>query len=77
VQAAGAAMNDPDILLIIHPHADGPAEQPVVGERLGPQRVNLEHRRDHGGALRLGAALEECLAQAERRDAAGERQAGH
>ena len=37
-------MNDPDVVLGIDRHADDPAEDPVVRQRLRPQRIHLEHR---------------------------------
>jgi len=42
VEAAGAAMNDPDVILFIGPQTDGPAEQPVVGEWLWPERIDFK-----------------------------------
>ena len=72
MQPAGAAMDDPDVVLLVDPDADGPAEQPVVGQRLRPQRIDLEHRRGDTRALRLGLALQHRLADAERHDGRGE-----
>ena len=43
VEPAGAAMDDPDIVLLVDPHADRPAQQPIVGKRLRPERIDLEH----------------------------------
>ena len=38
-------MDDPDVIARIHRHADGGAEDPVVRQRLGPERIHLETRR--------------------------------
>ncbi len=45
-------MNDPDVVVGIDPHADGLAEHPVIGKRLGPKRIDLEPGR-HDAALGL------------------------
>ena len=58
VQPARAAMNDPDVVLLIDPHADGPAEQPVIRQRLRPQRIDFEHRRLDGASLRVRLILQ-------------------
>ena len=58
------AMNDPDVILAIHRHADRLAEYPVVGERLGPERVDLEPRRR--GDCRLHAISEDALSHSQR-----------
>src|SRR4051812_44809564 len=68
MQSPGAAMDDPDMVLLIHPQSDGPAQQPVIGQRLGPQRIDFEHRRLNRAALRIGLVLEHGLADAERGD---------
>ena len=41
-------MDDPDVVLRIDREADRLAEDPVVGQRLGPQRIHFEPRRHHG-----------------------------
>ena len=74
MQAAGAAMDHPHVILLIHPQPDGPAEQPVIRQGLGPQRINLEHRRLHRIALRLGFVLQHGLANGQPGDAQGEHQ---
>src|SRR5688500_3197760 len=51
-EGVGAAVHDPDMILLIHPHTDGVAEQPVVWQRLRPHRIHLEARR-----LRAGTGL--------------------
>jgi hypothetical protein len=56
-------MDDPDIILLVGPHADRHPEQ--AAERLRPERIDLEHRRLHVPALRLGLVLEHRLADAE------------
>ena len=51
-------MNDPHVVLGVDRNPDGHAEQPLVGQRLRPQRVDLEHRGfDHRALLRRGLAL--------------------
>jgi hypothetical protein len=44
-ERGAAAVDDPDVVLGVHRHADGRSEQPVVRQRLGPERVDLEDRR--------------------------------
>ncbi len=44
-------MNDPDMILRVHRDADGLAHDPMVGQRLGPQRIDLEARRGDGGGF--------------------------
>ena len=39
------AMNDPDVILRIDRYADRLAEDPMIGQRLRPQRVHFESRR--------------------------------
>ena len=45
VQRVGAAMDDPDVISRIDRNAGDRPEQPVVRERLRPQRIDLEARR--------------------------------
>ena len=68
VQPPRAAMNDPDVVLLIDPHSDGPAEQPVIRQRLRPQRVDLEHRCLDCAPLGVRLVLQHGLADAERDD---------
>src|SRR5262245_33527888 len=65
-------MNDPDVILLIDPGADRPAQQPIVRKRPRPKRVDLEHRRRHARALRLGLMLQKCLTNTETNHAGGE-----
>ncbi len=59
VEARVATMDDPDVILGIDGHPDRLAEHPVIGQRPGPQRVDLEGGRlDAGGALCRGDPLE-------------------
>ena len=67
-------MDDPDIVLGVDRDADGHAEQPLVGQRLRPQRIDLEDRRFHHRALRDRRVLQHRHADAERRDARGRHQ---
>ena len=71
VQGRRATMDDPHVVLVVHPYADHHAEQPVVGQGLGPERVHLEHRRLHRARLRFGLVLQHGLADAERGDERG------
>src|SRR5258706_1348807 len=68
VQPSRAAVNDPDVVLIVDPHSDGPAEQPMIGQGLRPQRVHFEHRRLDGGSRSAGPVFEKGLAGPERDD---------
>ena len=49
-------MNDPDMALGIHRHADGGAHHPVIGQRLGPHRVHFKPGRHHRGGVENGRA---------------------
>src|SRR5713101_8344726 len=66
VQRPRAAVNDPDVIPIVDPHSDGPAEQPMIGQGLRPQRIHFEHRRLDGGSRRAGPVFEQGLAGPER-----------
>src|SRR5262249_3480698 len=72
VKAAGAAMDDPDIILLVHPCADRPPQEAVVGKRLGPERIGLEDRGRYARSLRIRLLLEQGLADAETDNARGE-----
>src|SRR6267378_5949804 len=65
VQPSRAAMDHPDMVLLVDPHPDGPAEQPVIRQGLRPQRVHFEHRRLDGGS-RGARSVEKSLAGSER-----------
>src|ERR1700676_2533609 len=70
-------MDDPDIVLLIDPHPDGPAEQPIVGKGLGPKRIDLEDRGRYAGAcFRVRSVLQQRLTDAETDDGRGERHGG-
>ena len=61
-----AAMDDPDVIVGIHPDADRLSEHPVIGHRLRPERIHLEARRLHRGfALGRCRSLENPLGDAE------------
>src|SRR4029078_1269543 len=63
------AMDDPDVLLRVDGHADRLSENPLVRQRLRPQRIDLEPRcRDAAFELRVGEALEVRRTRAERRE---------
>ena len=62
-------MHDPDVVLRIDGHANRLAEHPVIGQRPGPQRIDLEGRRLHAGsALCRGDALERAARDEQRGD---------
>jgi len=61
-------MNDPDVILAIHRHADGVALNPVVRQRLGPHRVDLEPGRLDARGFDGGFFLEPRRADSECRD---------
>ena len=44
-------MDDPDIVLRVDRNPDGHAEQPFIGDRFRPQRIDLEDRDFHHGLL--------------------------
>jgi len=67
-------VHDEDVVAFIHGHADGAAQNPLVGQRLGPERVHLEvgyHARVAGG----GGCLQPMLTDAERHEG-GEGESG-
>jgi hypothetical protein len=35
------------MILLVDPRTDGHAEQPAVGQRLGPERIHFTHRIPH------------------------------
>ena len=45
-----AAMNDPDLVLLVDAETDRLPEHPVVRHRLGPERIDFEHRRLRAGS---------------------------
>jgi hypothetical protein len=45
------AVDDPHVILRVDGDADGLAEDPVVGEGLGPEGIDFETRREDGGGL--------------------------
>ena len=62
-------MDDPDVIAFVHPDADRVTQQPVIRQRFGPERIDLEARRlDARLRLRRQRSLEQSLADAERRD---------
>ena len=62
VDGAGA-MDHPDMVVVVDPHADRHAHHPVIGQRLGPEWIDFEFR----GHLALGhrITLESELADGE------------
>ena len=51
-------MDDPDVVLRIDRHADGLPENPLVGQRLRPERIDFEPRRPDGGGFHGGSFFE-------------------
>jgi hypothetical protein len=70
-------MNDPDVVLCVDRNADGHAEQPLIGQRLGPQRIDLEERNLNHRMLRDRRAVQQGLAGHETDDAGGDHAAIH
>src|SRR5207247_8542846 len=60
------AVNNPDIVLSIHRYTDGLAENPLVRQRLRPERVDFEPRRLYTGGFDSGSLLEHGGPDAER-----------
>jgi len=60
-----AAMNDPDVVLVVRPHAYGHAEQPMIRQGLRPQRIDFENRRLDRGSRGGGPVFEQGLAGCE------------
>ena len=58
-QRAGAAMDDPDMIVCVRPHANRLAEHPVIGHRFRPQRVHFKPRRLHSALRLCGRSLVE------------------
>jgi hypothetical protein len=55
-------MDDPDVVVCIDPDADRLSEHPVIGHRLGPQRIDFEARRHRCAfALRVGDPVQNHL----------------
>jgi hypothetical protein len=53
----GAAVDDPHVVVGVYRDADHHAEQRLVGQRLGPQRIDLKDWRLHQVLLRRRRAL--------------------
>jgi hypothetical protein len=61
-ERGGAPMDDPHVIVGVDPHANRRAEDPVIGQRLRPQRIHFEARRLHGSlVLRSRGAFEHEL----------------
>jgi hypothetical protein len=54
------------MVLRVHRDADGLAHDPVVGQRLGPQRIDLEAGSGDGGGFDDGMFLEQNRSDTER-----------
>jgi hypothetical protein len=66
-------VDDPHVILLVDPHTDRHAEQPV--EWLRPEWIDLEHWSLHVRALRFGLVLKRRLADAKANDDRDERRA--
>src|SRR5207245_11576146 len=58
-------MHDPDVVLGVHSHTNGHAQDPMVRKRLWPQRVHFKLRRLDAGGGDGSAPLEDEGADAE------------
>jgi hypothetical protein len=70
------AVDDPDVVFGVDGKSDGLAEDPVVGKRLGPERVDFEARRHNAGGLDHGTAVEQGGAGGERHGKGGDGRSG-
>src|SRR6185295_2323476 len=61
-----AAVDDPDMVLRVHRDANGLAHDPVVGQGLGPQRIDLEARRGDGSGFDYRMFLEQQRSDTQR-----------
>ena len=60
------AMDDPDIILRINGYADRHSDEPMVRQRLRPQRVHFKHRRLHGSRFNSGPLFQQRGSHSER-----------
>ena len=51
------ALQDPDVVVLVHRDAADLADQPIVGQRLGPARIDLEARVVLAGRLAAGKVV--------------------
>ena len=66
-------MHDPDVILGVDAEADHLAEDPVVRQRLGPERIDFEPRRlERAPVLRARPSLEHVAGDAERERSDGD-----
>ena len=66
-------MHDPDVILGVDAEPDHPPEHPVVGEWLGPERIDFELRRLDGAAVLRRHVLEHVRGETERERRGDER----
>jgi hypothetical protein len=59
------AMNDPHVILSIHRHADRHTDVPVVGQWLGPKRVDLESGRHNNSTFDDHRSVQQTLSDEE------------
>ena len=52
-------MNDPDVVLTIDRNANGLAEDPMIGERLGPHGIDFKSWRLNRGGLDGGLFIKQ------------------
>src|SRR5690242_3938685 len=67
-------MDDPDVVLRIGRDADRITEDPMIRQRLRPQRIDFEHRGLHSSRFRDSSAVLEdlvCNDQGAKRDEKG------
>ncbi len=65
------AVDDEHVVVRVHAHADDVPEHPVIRQRLGPERIDLEPRRLH--ERRARRRVERVLTDAKRNNGANER----
>ena len=75
IQRRVATMDDEDVVVRVHAHADRRAQQPMIRQGLGPERVDLEPRRVR--ETRGHRGLELRLARRQRGDQRDERACDH
>jgi hypothetical protein len=68
IEMVVAGVHDPHVILVVDPHADTAADDPMVGQRLGPERIDLEARRLDRAILRVRPGPAAAPVRAEARE---------
>jgi hypothetical protein len=58
-------MNDPHVILGVHRNTDDGPENPVIRQRLRPERIHFEHRRLNTSALSVCTVLKHGLSRSQ------------